>query len=61
MITVNAYSLIFVSQTCLVTLRIQELVSSGSTVLSDSTEMELGSNNKEATPSAGKKIRVILV
>ena len=41
MITVNAYSLIFVSQTCLVTLRIQELVSSGSTVLSDSKEMEL--------------------
>ena len=60
-ITVNAYSLIFVSQTCLVTLRIQELVSSVSTVLSDSKEMELGSNNKEATPSAGKKIGVILV
>ena len=60
-ITVDAYSLFFVSKTCLVTLMIQELVSFGSTVLSDSKEMELRSNNKEATPSAGKKIGVILV
>ena len=61
MIKVDAYSLFCISQTYLVTLRIQELVFSGCTVLHDSKETELGSNDKEATPSAGKKIGVVLV
>ena len=34
---------------------------SGCTVLPDSKETELGSSNQEASPSAGKNTRVVLV
>ena len=34
---------------------------SGSTVLPDSKEIELGSSNQEASPCAGKNTRVVLV
>ena len=34
---------------------------SGYTVLLDSKETELGSSNQEASPSAGKNVRVVLV
>ena len=41
--------------------RIQKQVFSGCTVLPDSKETELGSSNQEATPSAGKNTRIVLV
>ena len=43
------------------TLMIQEWVFSGCTVLSDSKETELESSNQEASLSAGKNTRVVLV
>ena len=49
------------SQTWPVTLRIQEPVLSGWTVLPDSKETKLGSSYKEASPSAGKNTGVVLV
>ena len=51
----------WLSQTCPVTLRIQEEVFSGCTVLSDSKETELGSSDQETSPSAGKNTGVVLV
>ena len=42
-------------------LKIQELVLSGYIVPPDSKETELGGSDQEASPSAGKNTRVILV
>ena len=49
------------SQTWPVTLRIQEQVFSGCTVLPDSKEIKLGSSNQEAPLSAGKNPGIVLV
>ena len=53
--------LFWLSQTWPVSFRIQELVFFGYTVLPDSKEIELESNNQEGSPSAGKNSRVVLV
>ena len=42
-------------------LRIQELVFSGCTLPSNSKETELGSSDQEASLSAGKNTRIVLV
>ena len=42
-------------------LRIQEKMFSGCTVLLDSKETKLGSSNQEASPSAVKNTRIVLV
>ena len=42
-------------------MRMQEWVFSGCTVPPDSKETELGSSNQEASSSAGKKTRIVLV
>ena len=49
------------SQTCSVSLKIQKYVFSGCSVLPNSKEIELGSSNKEAYPSACKNTTVVLV
>ena len=53
--------LFLLSQTWSVTLRIQEQVFSGCTVLPDSKETKLGSSNQETSPSADKNTGVALV
>ena len=53
-ISVDAY-LFWLSQTWPVTLRIQEQVFSGCTVLPNNKETKLGISNQEASPLAGKK------
>ena len=53
--------LFWLSQTWLVTLRMSEKVFSDCTVLPDSKETKLGSSNQEASPWAGKNIRIVLV
>ena len=59
-IRVDAYPfLAFSDLTC--HLEIWEYVFSGCTVLPDSKETKLGSSNQEASPSAGKNTRVVLV
>ena len=60
MISVDAYSFLAFSDLT-VTLRIQEKVFSGCTVPPDSKETELGSNDQEASLSAGKNTRVVVV
>ena len=60
-ISVNAYLFFLLSQTWPVTLRIQEEVFSGCNVPPDSKETELGSSDREASPSAGKNTSVVLV
>ena len=53
--------LFWLSQTFPVTLRIQEKVFSGCTVLPDSEETKPGSSNQEAPPLADKNTGVVLV
>ena len=60
-VSVDAYPFFWLSQTWPGTLRMQEWVLSGCTVLPDSKETKLGSSNQEVSPSAGKNIRVVLV
>ena len=59
-ISVDAY-LFLLFMTWPITLRIRELVFSGCTVPPDSKDTELGSSDQEASPSAGKNTRVVLV
>ena len=42
-------------------LRLQEYVFSGCNVPPDSKETKLGNSNREASPSAGKNTRIVLV
>ena len=51
----------WLSQTCPVTLRIQEEVFSSCTVPPDGKKTELGSSDQETSPSAGKNTGVVLV
>ena len=60
-VSVDAYPFFWLSQTWPGTLRMQEWVLSGCTVLPDSKETKLGSSNQEVSPSAGKNTRVVLV
>ena len=53
--------LFWLSQTWRVTLRIQEKVFSGCTVVPDSKETKLGISNQEASPTADKNTGVVLV
>ena len=53
--------LFLLSQTWSVTLRIQEQVFSGCTVLPDSKETKLGGSNQETSPSADENTGVALV
>ena len=53
--------LFWLSQIWPVTLRIQEEVFSGCTVLPDSKETELGGSDQEASPASGKNTGVVLV
>ena len=55
------FILFWLSQTWPVTLRIQEKVFSGRTVLPDSKETELEGSDQEASPSASKKTKVVSV
>ena len=59
-ITVDAYPF-WPSQTWPITLGAQEWVFSGCTVLPDSKETELWSDDQESSPSAGKNTRIVLV
>ena len=59
-INVDAYPFLL-THTSPVTLRIQEQVFSGCTVPPDIKETKLGSSNQEASPSAGKNTRIVLV
>ena len=59
-ITVDAYPF-WPSQTWPITLGAQEWVFSGCTVLPDSKETELWSSDQEASPSANKNTRIVLV
>ena len=60
-ISVESYPFFCLSQTWTVTVRIEELVISDCTVPPDSNESKLGSSNQEASPSAGKNTRTVLV
>ena len=53
--------LFWLSKTWIVHFKIWEYVFSGCTVPPDNKEAELGSSNKEASPSEGKNARVVLV
>ena len=57
----QCWCLSFFSKTWPVTLKIWEYVFSGCPVAPDSKETELGSSEREASPSAGKNTRVVLV
>ena len=57
----NTVILFLLSQTWSVTLRIQEQVFSGCTVLPDSKETKLGGSNQETSPSADENTGVALV
>ena len=59
-ISVDAYPFL-ISQTWPVNLRVQEQVFPGCTKPPDSKETELGSSDQEASPSAGKNARIVLV